>query len=61
MEQAVKEHKNEILALQQALKDQKLKAESLADTVRIPAALAPIFLPVASRRPSSLFLHSLPS
>lgn len=35
MEQAVKEHKNEILALQQALKDQKLKAESLADTVRI--------------------------
>lgn len=36
MEQAVKEHKNEILALQQALKDQKLKAESLADTVRLP-------------------------
>lgn len=33
MEQAVKEHKAEILALQQALKDQKLKAESLADTV----------------------------
>lgn len=41
MEQAVKEHKNEILALQQALKDQKLKAESLADTVRSPATLAP--------------------
>lgn len=40
MEQAVKEHKNEILALQQALKEQKLKAESLADTVRISAALA---------------------
>lgn len=40
MEQAVKEHKNEILALQQALKDQKLKAESLADTVRSPATLA---------------------
>lgn len=35
MEQAVKEHKAEILALQQALKDQKLKAESLADTVSI--------------------------
>lgn len=34
VEQAVKEHKAEILALQQALKDQKLKAESLADTVR---------------------------
>uniref|UniRef100_H3D1L4 Citron rho-interacting serine/threonine kinase n=1 Tax=Tetraodon nigroviridis TaxID=99883 RepID=H3D1L4_TETNG len=33
VEQAVKEHKNEILALQQALKDQKLKAESLADTL----------------------------
>uniref|UniRef100_A0AAQ5X2L4 Citron rho-interacting serine/threonine kinase b n=1 Tax=Amphiprion ocellaris TaxID=80972 RepID=A0AAQ5X2L4_AMPOC len=32
VEQAVKEHKAEILALQQALKDQKLKAESLADT-----------------------------
>lgn len=40
VEQAVKEHKNEILALQQALKEQKLKAESLADTVRISAALA---------------------
>lgn len=35
VEQAVKEHKAEILALQQALKDQKLKAESLADTVSI--------------------------
>lgn len=35
VEQAVKEHKAEILALQQALKDQKLKAESLADTVRL--------------------------
>ena len=36
VDQAVKEHKAEILALQQALKDQKLKAESLADTVSIP-------------------------
>lgn len=35
VEQAVKEHKAEILALQQALKDQKLKAESLADTVSV--------------------------
>ncbi|XP_060927942.1 citron Rho-interacting kinase [Limanda limanda] len=33
VDQAVKEHKAEILALQQALKDQKLKAESLADTM----------------------------
>uniref|UniRef100_A0A8C2X3B6 Citron rho-interacting serine/threonine kinase n=1 Tax=Cyclopterus lumpus TaxID=8103 RepID=A0A8C2X3B6_CYCLU len=32
VEKAVKEHKAEILALQQALKDQKVKAESLADT-----------------------------
>lgn len=39
VEQAVKEHKAEILALQQALKDQKLKAESLADTVSISALL----------------------
>ncbi|TNN77631.1 Citron Rho-interacting kinase [Liparis tanakae] len=31
-EKAVKEHKAEILALQQALKDQKAKAESLVDT-----------------------------
>ncbi|XP_066500859.1 citron Rho-interacting kinase isoform X3 [Hoplias malabaricus] len=30
---AVKEHKAEILALQQALKDQKLKAEGLSDTL----------------------------
>lgn len=35
VELAVKEHKAEILALQQALKDQKLKAESLADTVSL--------------------------
>lgn len=35
VELAVKEHKTEILALQQALKDQKLKAESLADTVSL--------------------------
>ncbi|XP_072288932.1 citron Rho-interacting kinase isoform X3 [Eucyclogobius newberryi] len=33
VELAVKEHKSEILALQQALKDQKLKTESLADTL----------------------------
>ncbi|XP_019740713.1 citron Rho-interacting kinase isoform X1 [Hippocampus comes] len=33
VEQAVKEHKAEMLALQQILKDQKLKAESLADTL----------------------------
>ncbi|XP_069038125.1 citron rho-interacting kinase isoform X3 [Lepisosteus oculatus] len=33
VELAVKEHKAEILALQQALKDQKLKAESLSDTL----------------------------
>ncbi|CAL8318229.1 unnamed protein product [Merluccius merluccius] len=32
VEQAVKEHNAEVLALQQALKDQKLKAESLSDT-----------------------------
>lgn len=35
VEQAVKEHKAEMLALQQILKDQKLKAESLADTVSV--------------------------
>ncbi|XP_036791628.1 citron Rho-interacting kinase isoform X4 [Oncorhynchus mykiss] len=33
IEQAVKEHKAEILALQEALKDQRLKAESLSDTL----------------------------
>ncbi|XP_061762981.1 citron rho-interacting kinase isoform X1 [Nerophis ophidion] len=33
VDQAVKEHKAEILALQQILKDQKLKAESLAETL----------------------------
>ncbi|XP_068576840.1 citron Rho-interacting kinase isoform X2 [Cebidichthys violaceus] len=33
VEKAVKEHKAEILALQQALKDQKLKAEGLVDTL----------------------------
>ncbi|XP_051777549.1 citron rho-interacting kinase isoform X2 [Erpetoichthys calabaricus] len=33
VELAVKEHKAEILALQQALKEQKLKAESLSDTL----------------------------
>jgi len=35
VEKAVKEHKAEILALQQALKDQKAKAESLVDTVSL--------------------------
>lgn len=43
VEQAVKEHKAEILALQQALKDQKLKAESLADTVSISTLLNKYF------------------
>lgn len=43
VEQAVKEHKAEILALQQALKDQKLKAESLADTVSGSARLTEYF------------------
>ncbi|KAJ8395640.1 hypothetical protein AAFF_G00031210 [Aldrovandia affinis] len=33
VELAVREHKAEIMALQQALKDQKLKAESLSDTL----------------------------
>lgn len=33
VELAVREHKAEILALQQALKEQRLKAESLSDTV----------------------------
>uniref|UniRef100_A0AAV2MT44 Citron Rho-interacting kinase n=1 Tax=Knipowitschia caucasica TaxID=637954 RepID=A0AAV2MT44_KNICA len=33
VDQAMKEHKSEILALQQVLKDQKLKAEGLADTL----------------------------
>ncbi|KAI1900711.1 hypothetical protein AGOR_G00052710 [Albula goreensis] len=33
VELAVKEHKAEIMALQQALKEQKLKAESLSDTL----------------------------
>lgn len=35
VELAVKEHKAEILALQQALKDQKLKTESLSDKVSL--------------------------
>lgn len=35
VELAVKEHKAEILALQQALKEQRLKAESLSDTVSL--------------------------
>lgn len=58
MEQAVKEHKTEILALQQALKDQKLKAESLADTVSLPATFVILLLTV-SRCYSSTFLHSV--
>ncbi|XP_062890138.1 citron Rho-interacting kinase isoform X4 [Mobula hypostoma] len=33
VEQAVKEHKSEILSLQNCLKEQKLKAESLSDTL----------------------------
>lgn len=33
VELAVREHKAEIVALQQALKEQRLKAESLSDTV----------------------------
>ena len=37
IELAVKEHKAEIVALQQALKEQRLKAESLSDTVRDPS------------------------
>lgn len=57
MEQAVKEHKTEILALQQALKDQKLKAESLADTVSISATH--ILLLMVSRCYSSSLLHSV--
>lgn len=57
MEQAVKEHKTEILALQQALKDQKLKAESLADTVSVSATVVILLLAV-SRCYSSTFLHS---
>jgi len=32
---AVREHKAEIVALQQALKEQRLKAESLSDTVSL--------------------------
>lgn len=36
MELAVREHKAEIIALQQALKEQKLKAEGLSDTVSPP-------------------------
>lgn len=35
VELAVKEHKAEIMALQQALKEQRLKAESLSDTVSL--------------------------
>lgn len=35
VELAVREHKAEILALQQALKEQRLKAESLSDTVSL--------------------------
>lgn len=53
VEQAVKEHKNEILALQQALKDQKLKAESLADTVSTSACFQRLWradVPAASPR-----------
>ena len=46
VELAVKEHKAEILALQQALKEQKLKAESLSDKV----SAHPSF-PVGNRLP----------
>ncbi len=38
VELAVKEHKAEIMALQQALKEQRLKAESLSDTVSVYAS-----------------------
>lgn len=58
MEQAVKEHKTEILALQQALKDQKLKAESLADTVSVSATFV-LSLLMVSRCYSSTFLYSV--
>lgn len=58
VEQAVKEHKTEILALQQALKDQKLKAESLADTVSASATF-PILPLMVSRCYNSTFLHSV--
>lgn len=59
MEQAVKEHKTEILALQQALKDQKLKAESLADTVSVSATFVILLLMVSRCYNSSTFLHSV--
>ncbi|XP_015257901.1 PREDICTED: citron Rho-interacting kinase-like isoform X2 [Cyprinodon variegatus] len=39
VELAVKEHKAEILALQKALKEQRLKAESLSDTVSVSPIL----------------------
>lgn len=35
VELAVREHKAEIVSLQQALKEQRLKAESLSDTVSL--------------------------
>lgn len=59
VELAVKEHKAEILALQQALKDQKLKAEGLADTVSVSPFAVSLLLFVVSRCHDKLFLHSV--
>ncbi len=50
VELAVREHKAEIVALQQALKEQRLKAESLSDTVSYTNTLATVC--PASLRPS---------
>lgn len=52
VELAVKEHKAEIMALQQALKEQRLKAESLSDTVSVYVSYLwsnfnPIFSPLS--------------
>lgn len=58
VEQAVKEHKAEILALQQALKDQKLKAESLADTVSISTPFNKYFTFCGEQMLQQLFLLS---
>lgn len=52
VELAVKEHKAEILALQQALKEQKLKAESLSDKVAPgPPFASPFLFSGAARLP----------
>lgn len=56
VELAVREHTAEIVALQQALKEQRLKAESLSDTVSHTNTLSQQFVLVCSGPPSAILI-----